>query len=58
MKISMALFTIRKSLKTGEVLSEKIEILPDDPGPELKFLGLLYAEKLKKDPRYVDLLRN
>ncbi len=49
----MARVTIRKTLK-GDVLEERIEPLTDDPEPELAFLGQLYAEKLSKDPHFLE----
>ncbi len=48
----MARVTVRKKL-SGELVKEQIDILPDDPGPELAFLGKLYAEKLSKDPKFL-----
>jgi hypothetical protein len=53
----MVRVTIRKTLK-GEVLEEHIQPLAEDPGPELTFLGQLYAEKLSKDPHFIQFCEN
>ncbi len=53
----MARVTVRKTI-TGETLEECIEPLPDDPGPELAYLGKLYAEKLSKDPHFLEFCEN
>jgi hypothetical protein len=53
----MARVTIRKTLK-GELLEERIEPLPDDPRPEVAFLGKLYAEKLSKYPHFIEFCDN
>lgn len=53
----MARVTVRKKL-TGELIEERIEPLPDDPGPELAYLGKLYANKLSQDPRFLEFCDN
>lgn len=53
----MAQVSIRKNLK-GEVLEERIEPLATDPGPELTYLGHLYANALSQDPRFLEFCEN
>lgn len=52
MTLAMARYTVRKNMKTGQVLQEKIEFLPDDPKPELAFLGKIYARMLINHPAF------
>ena len=50
----MARVTVRKKISSGEVLEERIEPIFDDPWPELAFLGKLFAQKLSKDPKFLE----
>ncbi len=56
--LTMARYTIRKTLQ-GQVLEEKVELLPDeDPQVELAFLGKLYADKLSKNQKFIQYCKD